>query len=150
MTVRNTKAEQARRSGQHPKDIPKPAPKPRTETQISASIRAWLGRIGAIPTRVNSGTVQIEGRWIQMAPKGTSDMLSALPVIVPGFGLLAVYLAIEVKRPGGKPTPEQDRFLARIRVIGGIAFAADGLKSAQAQLIAALAERGLLLAPKQE
>ncbi len=61
--------------------------------------------------------------WIN----GVSDILG-----VTNFG---VFLAIEVKRPGNKPTAEQLLFLQEIKKRGGIGIWSDSLKSTQDQLI---------------
>jgi hypothetical protein len=38
------------------------------------------------------------------------------------------FLAIEVKRPGGKPTPEQQQFMDMINQAGGLAFVAHSIE----------------------
>lgn len=52
--------------------------------------------------------------------------------------ILGIYngklLAIEVKRPGQKPTELQDVFLARIKEHGGIAFVATSIKDVAKRL----------------
>lgn len=53
-------------------------------------------------------------------PKGVSDILGIFE------GRL---LAIEVKRPGGKPTDDQIRFINRVNAQGGIAFWADNVST---------------------
>ncbi|GHT89395.1 hypothetical protein FACS1894137_18550 [Spirochaetia bacterium] len=45
--------------------------------------------------------------------KGSSDILGILPG--------GRFLAIEVKAPGGRLSPEQKQFLAEIRELGGLA-----------------------------
>lgn len=40
----------------------------------------------------------------------------------------AVFLAVEVKRPGEKPTTEQSRFLEAVRAAGGIAILATSVE----------------------
>ena len=144
MTIRNTPAEAARRAGLKPDKIPKAPPKPQAEAAISLAIRKWLASISALPTRVNSGQVQMAGRWIQLADAGTSDMLVALSVRC-GDTKLAVFLAIEVKKPGGKVSTKQQEFIEKVNRLGGIAFWADSVVSAKAQLAAALTERQLEL-----
>jgi len=39
-----------------------------------------------------------------------------------------------VKRPGGKPTPEQQQFLGRINAAGGLALVARGVEEVEAAL----------------
>lgn len=145
MSVRNTKSEQARRAGKRPQDIPMPQPKSATETKISLSIRKWINTIG-IATRVHCGSVQIGDYWIQMADPGTSDSLNLISVYIPGhIGPFGIFLACEVKKPGGKVSQKQLDFIARVNQLGGIALWADSLASAKAQLKTALQERGLEL-----
>ena len=42
---------------------------------------------------------------------------------------VAVFLAVECKAPGKRPTPEQQRFLDAVTAAGGIAYVEDGRKS---------------------
>ncbi|HEY1015322.1 MAG TPA: hypothetical protein VGE07_21630 [Herpetosiphonaceae bacterium] len=122
---------------------PKKSPKVKTEGDTSLEIRTWLEKkLGALPTRVNSGKLRTErGGWIHLAPKGTSDTITLLPVLVEPFGWLGIYLAVEVKKPGGKPTPEQARFIAKVRRLGGIGFYATSRDDARNQLFAEVARR---------
>jgi hypothetical protein len=56
--------------------------------------------------------------------KGSSDLIGFKPVtITPEMvgRTVAVFTAIEVKTPKGKPTPEQLHFLKRVKELGGIA-----------------------------
>lgn len=62
--------------------------------------------------------------------KGVSDVL--------GITTDGTFIAIEVKRPGGKVTPEQMDFIANIARNNGIAFVAYSLKDVQDHLIARL------------
>jgi len=78
-----------------------------TESQITASIRAYLGLRGIWHWKVWQGPMS--------QPKGVSDILGCYQ------GKL---LAIEVKRPGKNPTPDQQRFLDRVKIEGGISFVA--------------------------
>jgi hypothetical protein len=41
------------------------------------------------------------------------------------------FLAIEVKRPGGKPTPEQLQFIDTINQAGGLAFVAHSIEEVE-------------------
>lgn len=146
MTVRNTQAEQARRAGIRPQDITKPPPKPKTEGQISKQIRDWIDKIGGLATRVNVGVIKLPGRIMQLAPAGTSDSLSILSVRIPNYPhVIGIYVAIEIKKPGGVTSIKQQEFIEKIRAKGGIAFWADSLASAKEQLATALHERGLEL-----
>ena len=118
-----------------PKTAPKPfrlaAPIPR-ESALQAQIVDYLraqqarGRIVWF-ARCNGGAVQsvrqgrksftrfyaLYLRGAEPAHKGMADLHGMLPG--------GRYFALEVKRPGGKPTPEQLAFLAAVRENGGIA-----------------------------
>lgn len=74
--------------------------------------------------RVNSGKIQTrQGTWVQLAPKGTADVIA----IVPRSGRL---FAIETKREkGGHASQEQVEFLDAIRGDNGIGIIIDDLKT---------------------
>ena len=55
-----------------------------------------------------------------MSKRGVSDLLGCLP-----NGRM---LAIECKRPGCRPTPEQERFINDIQSRGGLALIADSVQ----------------------
>lgn len=59
--------------------------------------------------------------------KGVSDILGVLPG--------GRFLAIEVKRPGEKMTPEQVQFVSDVNNRGGVAFTADNVKTVAEVLI---------------
>ena len=59
-------------------------------------------------------------------PNGFPDLLGCIP----GSGRVVV---IECKRPGNKPTANQEHYLSLFRSWGGIAFWADSVDSALAQ-----------------
>jgi hypothetical protein len=80
---------------------------PSSEAEITAAIRAYLGIRGVWHWKVWQGPMS--------QPKGVSDILGAYR------GRL---LAIEVKRPGKNPTPDQQRFLDRVKIEGGVSFVA--------------------------
>lgn len=66
----------------------------------------WRQNQGAIPT-ADGGFRRFAGL------RGVSDILGVLPA--------GRFLAVEVKRPGGKKSPEQDAFLSRVAELGGFA-----------------------------
>jgi hypothetical protein len=76
--------------------------------------------------RFNSGVMDIDGRNVRFAFKGCSDILGQLKD--------GRFLAVEVKRPGGMPTPDQAQFLARVVANGGVAFVARGVDDVMAAL----------------
>ena len=64
---------------------------------------------------------QDTGKYIPLSfgEKGISDIIGCSPQ--------GTFVAIEVKKRGGKPTPEQLEFIARVSANGGIAFVAYSL-----------------------
>lgn len=91
-------------------------PRP-TEADITKAIRQLLNTLGIWHWK------QWQGPMSQ--PKGVSDLLGCYK---------GRMVAIEIKRPGRKPTPHQERFLAQVRNEGGIAFWADSLDTVIEQL----------------
>lgn len=77
--------------------------------------------------------------------RGVSDILGILPRAVRlregDEQLLGAFLAIEVKKPGEKPRPEQEAFLLDIRDAGGIALCVHSLRELEDQLQPLLADR---------
>ena len=76
------------------------------ETDITRNIQKLLREHGALPVKFFGGLY---------AKKGISDLLVCFQ---------GRYVAIEVKRPGGKVSPEQAQFLQAVRQHGGLAFVA--------------------------
>lgn len=83
---------------------------PLKEKDIEKQIVSVLQRVGAL-------VIQTHGQiWNKVPPKaGISDLIACLD---------GKCIAIEVKRPGGKLTENQERFLHDVRAAGGIAFVA--------------------------
>jgi hypothetical protein len=80
----------------------------------------------AFAWRQNSGAQQVDGRYIQYAFPGCSDILGMLKD--------GRFLAVEVKRPGGMPTPAQVQFLAVVEQNGGLGLVARGIEDVMAAL----------------
>lgn len=78
----------------------------------------WMG----VVWRQNTGGMmkEYQGRTshIRFCPKGVSDIV--------GICRDGQWLAIECKRPGEKPTPEQAAFMESIRLMGGVAMISHG------------------------
>ena len=94
-------------------------------------IFAWRQNQGAIPLR-NGGYRRFVGL------RGVSDILGILPQRVEVIGEGAVrfgnLLAVEVKRPGEKPRPEQSAFLERVNELGGVGFCVHSVAELAARL----------------
>lgn len=110
-----------------------------SEKQIQTEIMLAASRSGATVFRNNVGNGilgqvvkqdggqfhVVNGRRVQfgLCP-GSSDLIGWRTIrITPDMvgGHLAVFLALEVKTPSGKPTPEQVNFVQAVRKAGGLA-----------------------------
>jgi hypothetical protein len=95
------------------------------EADILKSCLAYLKVRGIFAWRANSGgTMMGEGarkRFVRFngAP-GCSDVVGVLPG--------GRVLALEVKRPGGRPTGKQQLFLDTVRRLGGLALCVHSLE----------------------
>ncbi|HEU5013922.1 MAG TPA: VRR-NUC domain-containing protein [Roseiflexaceae bacterium] len=96
------------------------------EQAIQNAILAYLHARGILAWRINSGAVKAaHGGLIKLAPKGHSDIFAL-------YQAKAVF--IEVKRQGGKVSPDQQAFLDRVRSAGAIAFVARSIDDVEEQL----------------
>src|SRR5262245_33120475 len=78
--------------------------------------------------RANTGAARMpSGRFVRFGTPGISDILGVLP---PAGRLLAV----ECKRAGNKPTPEQQLFLDAVTAAGGLALVVRDVTELQAAL----------------
>ncbi len=66
--------------------------------------------------RMNTGALKVGTRFVRFGFPGLSDVI--------GQTRDGRMVAVEVKRPGRKPTPIQESFLSMVREWGGIAFCA--------------------------
>ena len=85
-------------------------------------IAAWPTGVGAFPA--SYGDTQ---RFVRMGSKGMSDIIGCMPYPDGVLGCpvkVGRLLAIEVKNPRGKVSPEQTAFLDTVKRAGGIAFVA--------------------------
>lgn len=93
------------------------------EKDIQKAIKDYLTLLGIYCWKQgNAGIFTGNGdkqRWIPTGLKGVSDIL--------GICKDGRFLAIEVKRHGGKVSPEQSLFQENIRRHGGVAFVAYSL-----------------------
>ena len=69
--------------------------------------------------RINTGAVRKGGRYIRFGFVGCSDVIGMLKG--------GRFFAVEVKKPGEEPTPEQQQFIDMTNEGGGLAFWADSL-----------------------
>lgn len=108
------------------------------EKEIQSLLLQYLKLHGVLCWRQNQGAMSGEyhgkRRFLRFASMpGISDILAVLPG--------GTFLAVEVKREGNKPTPEQTAFLDRVRLSGGVA----GVCRSLADLEQLLQEAGVTL-----
>jgi hypothetical protein len=83
-----------------------------TEKEVRAGVRAVLKQQGFLVIPYVPGLYGM---------KGCADLLCCGTV----DGVPGRFVAIELKRPGGKVSPEQTKFLEKVRGLGGVAFVAE-------------------------
>lgn len=85
------------------------------ESDIQRLIMLALSEAGCLIWRNNTGALKnAAGIPIKFGLcVGSSDLIGLTPT--------GRFLAVEIKTPTGKPTPEQTRFLEAVRARGGIA-----------------------------
>lgn len=108
-----------------------------TESQIvQAVLRACKAHSAvAFVWRNNTGAALMNGkRWVSFGHAGMSDVLGCLRTT----GQL---LALEVKRPGAKPTPDQRAFLDAVERAGGVSAVVHSAGEALAVLDSQLKSR---------
>lgn len=85
----------------------------KTEADIMREVQLAASKLGCRLFRNNVGMAKIEGRVIKYGlVKGSSDLI--------GWTANGRFLAVEVKRPGGIISPEQQRFIEAVNDKGGL------------------------------
>ena len=99
-----------------------------TEAAIQQQVRLALARAGAAMFRNNIGAYSHPqtGRVIRygVGQPGGSDLIGWTPVVVTPDMVgqtLAVFTAVEVKTPSGRPTAHQLNFISQVLSAGGMA-----------------------------
>lgn len=90
-----------------------------TEAQIQASILDYLNMKGHFCWRNSSGLFKVGDRYIN-AGKGRADIL--------GIARDSRFIAVEVKKKGGRASQEQEAFIEEIRGRGGVGLIAYSLE----------------------
>lgn len=100
-------------------------------------VQVALVQAGARVFRNQTGRYQLaDGRWIGSGLcKGSSDLI--------GWTSTGKFLAVEVKTPTGRTTPEQEAFISAVRKSGGVAFVARSAEEAISLLAKDTDEPGL-------
>lgn len=110
-------------------------PKP-SEAEIQKAILELLAYRRIFRFRVNQQGVPThrnDGSWRPSPTRGVADILGILPG--------GRFLAIEVKRPGGKLTQEQALFLSLVNANGGLGFVATSTRDVEERLTKAEVEK---------
>lgn len=83
------------------------------EQDLTGPVIAFLALADIYAFRLNAGKVQTaHGTWVQLAPKGTADVVGVLPG--------GRWLCVELKRKGGKVRKEQAEWLDMMRGKGAL------------------------------
>ena len=85
------------------------------ETDITSQIKQVLKHVGAFPIKIAGGPFQHD----------ISDLLVCLD---------GKFVAIEVKRPNGRLSDGQEKFLHNVKAAGGIAFVARSVEDVVREL----------------
>jgi len=101
--------------------------KPPKEKEIQSAILSYLRLKKCVAVKVGSGAFKIGDRFIKMGAIGVSDIIACCPPH-------GRYLAIEVKKQGRYPTPEQRVFLESIHKAGGIGIVARSIDDVEKAL----------------
>lgn len=114
------------------------APMSKTEKQVEKDILSEARTAGDTLYRNNNGILKAGARWVSFGlkggttkvKKGSSDYIGYTSVkITPAMvgKTVAVFVACEVKKPGGTPSAEQVEFTDTAAKAGAIAFIADSV-----------------------
>lgn len=78
---------------------------------VKARLSAWQSEGVVLHfDRINSGKMQINGRWVQLASAGTSDLIAYIKTKDNRYALICWVYFIEVKVKGGKQRDSQKQF----------------------------------------
>lgn len=90
-----------------------------SERHVQGQILNWLERKGIFHYRQNTGGAKLKGFYVKFGKKGAPDIVA----ICEGR-----YVAIEVKREGGKQSAAQIEYMNNVIVAGGLYILADRLE----------------------
>jgi hypothetical protein len=103
-----------------------------TESDVMTAVHQALSVHGIFHWRNNTGAHREKNRFIRYGHPGSSDYIGICPD--------GRFLAVECKRPGGRPSENQTEFINRINGSHGVAIMADSVES----LIRQLKEKGVI------
>lgn len=102
---------------------------------------------GRLKDQVKRYLNQLGAHFHMPVPSGygrqTIDFLCCVPIYHNG-GRIGMFVGIETKAPGGKPTPRQKQCIEEIKAAGGVAFYCDTYEG----FLLTMASYGLTPAPK--
>jgi hypothetical protein len=102
-----------------PKSKPKSERPPILEHDIQTAICEWLTLRRIFFYRQNAGGMKKGKHFVRFAVKGAPDIVCVIK---------GCYIGIEVKRPGGKQTPDQAAFQDQLILAGGNYVLAESLE----------------------
>lgn len=111
------------------------------EASIMHRVMLKLTEIGVRVSRNNVGQCKMDNGSVVrfgVGGPGGSDLIGFTPYTVRKSDVgreLAIFTAVEVKRPGGKVTPEQQQFLSAVEAAGGVAVVAYEADEAVAEVM---------------
>lgn len=111
--------------------------KPQSEAAIQQEIRLAAGPAGSTLFRNNSGAYKDDsGRMVRygVASPGGADLIGWTPVQITQDMVgrtVAIFTAVEVKKPGGRVTPAQQQFIDAVTRAGGFAGIAHSVEEFQ-------------------
>lgn len=98
---------------------------PTPEAKVAEKVVAYLDTITSVNLRTGAGAAQIEGRYITMGEPGQADRHVCL---------VGRFVAVETKAPGGKLSPKQQAYRARVEAEEGIYIVAPSVEALRAAL----------------
>jgi hypothetical protein len=107
-------------------DLARGKPESLTQRQVGE----YLRRQGCKIARTNSGTAYRGKYRFQLSAPGWADWTGCAPD--------GRFIGVECKAPGGKPTPDQVRWITEILSLRAIAFWCDSVESCQKQFCEAM------------
>lgn len=107
-----------------------------TENDVKKAVTDYLSIIHCIHVeRQNTGAIKVDNRFIRFNKKGASDLRGVI-------GPHGVSLLVELKRPGKKPTPEQEEYLQEWAGYGAVAIWVDSAEMCSRMLRLEFMRRG--------
>lgn len=103
-----------------------------SEHSIQNEIRLAASEYGCVLFRNNVGVLRDrEGSYIRYGlAVGSSDLIGFVSIVG-----VAVFVAVECKAPGKRPTKKQAAFMAAVNAAGGIALSCDSVETFQERFV---------------